>query len=131
MTDITVKIANTGLQGPQGEPGPQGSFSPILAGTVFIASPNNGNIVLLSYAQYTFTIVELDNLVVSSGTISATISINGVPVTGIDTLPVTSTPQTATATAANIVNIGDRLTLSLTNNSSSVEFEFTMKGLTS
>lgn len=103
-------------------------FTQVKQGNVFITGPINTTIPLMSSAQYAFTLNGLSNLKVSGGTITATIQINGVNVTGLSNLSVTSTPQSPTASAANTVAIGDRVTLVLTSNSSAADLEFTWKG---
>lgn len=102
--------------------------SQILGGTFFYVAPTNITIPLISSARYAFTINGLNNLLTSSGTITAAIQINGVNVTGLSALSVSSIPQSPSASAANSVAIGDRVTLVLSANSSSANMEFTMKG---
>lgn len=97
------------------------------SGSVFIAAPANTTIPLISYAEYGFTINEIDNLHTASGSITVGIQINGTDVTGLAGLAVTNTPQSPAATGANIVHIGDRVTLVLSSNSSAANLEFTMK----
>jgi hypothetical protein len=74
-----------------------------------------------------YTINRLKNLKTTSGTITASIQINGVDVTGLSGLSVTSTPQSPTASGANLISVDDRVTLVLSSNSSAVGFEFTME----
>lgn len=93
----------------------------------FITAPIALTIPLISYAEYGFTINGVNNLKTDSGTITASIQINGVDVTGLAGLSVSSTPQSPNATAANVVVTGDRLTLVLASPSSPANFEFTLK----
>jgi hypothetical protein len=93
--------------------------------TFFSEVPENSTIVLVSSARFAFTINQMFNLKTSAGTITAALQINGTPVTGLTALSVTSTPQSPSASAANVVSIGDRLTLVLTSNSSAADLEFT------
>lgn len=97
-------------------------------GTINIVAPANGTLVLISYAEYPFTIDSFDNLQVASGSITLTVNINGVPVTGMNGVNVTTTPQSLIATGNNTVPVGARLTAVLSSNSSSAGLEGTMKG---
>lgn len=97
-------------------------------GSVFIVSPANITIPLISSSCYAFTINGIDNLQVASGSITATIQINGTNVTGLSGLSVTSTPQSPTASGANTVSVGNRVTLVLSSNAGATNLEFTMQG---
>lgn len=97
-------------------------------GTVYIQSATNTTIVLVSSSRYAFTINSLNNLKTSSGTITAAIQINGTNVTSLSSLAVTSTPASPSASGANTVAIGDRITLVLSSNAAAFDLEFTMKG---
>lgn len=99
----------------------------ILEKTVYLGTGANTTVVLVSSARYACTIDQLFNLKTSSGTITAAIQINGSNVTSLSGLSVTSTPQSPTASGANTVAIGDRVTLVLSSNSSAADIEFTMK----
>ncbi|MFM1842166.1 MAG: hypothetical protein RLZZ490_902 [Cyanobacteriota bacterium] len=61
-----------------------------------------------------------------SGTCTWAIQINGVNVTGLSAVSVSSTEQLVTATAANVVASGQRVTIVSTANSSAVDVEFTI-----
>jgi len=99
-------------------------------GNFYAASPTDSTIVLVPYALYAFTIDRLYGLKTTSGTITAAIQINGSNVTSLSSLSVTSTPQSPTATGANSVAIGDRVTIVLTSSSTPVDLEFTLKATT-
>lgn len=118
--NIIVLLGNTG---PQGNPG-----NPIRQSNIFMSNPRNLTVTLMSYAEYGFTINQLDNLQVASGNITVSVLINNVPVTGLNDIEVTTTPQTAIATGNNTVNIGDRVTFAMTANNNSTNLETTMKG---
>lgn len=83
----------------------------------FIPVPINGTAPLRLNAKYAFTV---DNMSIktTSGTITATLDIDGVSVTSISAVAVTSTEQTATATGANTAAAGTTLSLVLGSNSS-------------
>ncbi len=63
----------------------------------------------------------------TSGTCTVSIRIDGVNVTGMNGLAVTSTEQVATATALNTVAIGQTITLVVTATSTPVDLVFTLK----
>lgn len=115
--EVVISFARTGDTG-----------NPPQQANIFMPAPANGTIPLISSARYAFTINGLFNLKTSAGTITAAIQINGTNVTGLSALSVTSTPQSPTATAANSVSIGDRVTLVLSSNSTAANLETTLKG---
>lgn len=100
----------------------------IKMGSLDIASPTNTTITAIASSRYAYTINGLYGLATSSGTIVVSVQINGVSVTGLDSIIVNSTPQTVLATALNLVNIGDKITFVLTSNSGSADLIFTMQG---
>ena len=66
------------------------------------------------YAMYKYTINSI-KIISSLGTCTAALKINGVAVTGISAVSVSSTVATGTATAANTVAVGDTVTLVTTS----------------
>lgn len=105
---------------------PKGTRS-VKQGSFYYQTPAAVTIPLVSSSRYPVVINGLYNLTTSSGTIDITVKKNGVNITGLSNITVTSSPQTILATALNSLAIGDRLTLVLANNSSSADLEFTMK----
>jgi hypothetical protein len=91
-----------------------------------IGSPTDKTYFFVQSAAFTYNINTLIAKTVS-GTLNVAVQINGTPVTGINTLAVSSVEATGTATALNIVAIGDTVTLVVTSSSSPVDFSFTMK----
>lgn len=91
-----------------------------------IEAPTAKTYVLDQSAAYAYTINTLIIATVS-GTITAAVKINGTNVTGISAVSVSSTPATGTASAANSVAIGDKVTLVLSSASSPVDLSFTLK----
>jgi hypothetical protein len=91
-----------------------------------IEAPTDKIFILDQSAAYAY---DIDTLIAKtvSGTLSVAVQINGTPVTGINTLAVSSVEATGTATALNNVAIGDTVTLVVTSSSSPVDFSFTMK----
>lgn len=133
MTKLVTNLQVNKLvsQGRQGPPGPAGAGVGVKVGQYYIRGTFSNTltnpIVLLSSAAYPFTVDGLKGLKVSSGTVTLDIKINGVAVTGLDSLAVTSTPQDVLATALNEVAEGDRVTLELSDASSPTDLEFTME----
>lgn len=95
--------------------------------SIYIATPANQTINLDSYAQYPYTISEWDNIQTSSGTLTAALQINGVNVTGISAVTVTSNAQNALASAASSVTIGSNLSLVISAASSPFNLQGTIK----
>jgi hypothetical protein len=78
------------------------------------------------YAQYAYTINQL-KIISASGTCTVAVKINGVDVTGISAVSVSSTIATANASAANTVAIGDKITLVTTSNSALTNLQASLK----
>lgn len=80
----------------------------------------NGEFVVDQSATFEYTI---DDAVfqTESGTITADVRINGVSVTGLSALSLSSTEGSATATGANTVFPGDKVTIVTTNNAAAVK----------
>ena len=104
---------------------------PAGAGTVeqpsgMIEAPADKTYIFVQSAAYAY---DIDTLIAKtvSGTLSVAAQIDGIPVTGINTLAVTSSEATGTASALNSVAIGQTVTLVVTASSSPVDFSFTMK----
>jgi len=91
-----------------------------------LESPANKTYVITQSARYTYDINSLIAKTVS-GTLSAAIHINGTPITGINTLSVSSIENTGSATALNSVALGDTVTMVITSGSSPVDYAFTIK----
>lgn len=96
-------------------------------GTLFLATPSNDTITLVAYSLFALTINQLFSLATVSGTINLTFKINGADVTGLTNITASSVSQDVVATANNIVAVGDKMTLVLSGNSSSVDLEFVLK----
>lgn len=78
------------------------------------------------YAAYGYTINTLITKMVS-GTCTISIKINGTNVTSISAHSATSSQVTSTASGANTVAAGDRVTMVLASSSSPVDLAFTLK----
>ena len=86
----------------------------------------NGTYALDSYAAFPYTISGVNGILTASGTISAQILINGVAVTGLNSIAVNSSPQNITATGNNSVVVGNRVTVVFSSNSSALGVEFSL-----
>lgn len=93
---------------------------------VYLSAGANMTLPLDSKAYFGYTIDAIRGLDTSAGSITVAIQINGTPVTGLSALSATTTAQDATATAANTVAAGDRLTAVFSSNSSATGIEFTL-----
>lgn len=92
----------------------------------YIETPSNNTIVIDESAAYAYSINSLIAKL-SSGTIDASIQIDGTDVTGVDTVGLTSTQSSSLATGANYVAVGSKVTLVLENNSSAADLGYTIK----
>lgn len=95
-------------------------------GSLFIGTPSDKSYTMVASAPYAGMIAGIKGLATASGTLTATIKINGTNVTGLASLSVTSTPQNATATAANTFAKGDKITITVASSSSPVDLEGTL-----
>lgn len=86
----------------------------------------DGTYIMHTYAVFAFTINSINGLKHTSGTSTLAVKINGTDVTGLSALSVSSTPQNATATAANSVAIGDQITFVVSSGSSPVDLFSTL-----
>ena len=88
-------------------------------------TPTVATIYLFTATTQT-TINELRGLKTTSGTCTISIQINGVNVTGLTNLIVTSTPQNPIASGANIASVGQDVTLVISAVSSPDKLQFTL-----
>ncbi len=116
-----LTISYGGPPGPPGPPGPQGPVSsPVAVGPTIgweaATAIYAGTFTFTEYASLGGTINSLRATVGSGGgVVAATVSINGIPVGGLNSVVVNSASvQSFFATAPNIYNAGDKLTLTLT-----------------
>lgn len=86
-----------------------------------IETPVAGDITLIQSARWEMTI---DSIIhqLTSGTITFSLKIETVSVAGISSITATTSEATSTATAANTLNIGDKLILSIISVSSPSKF---------
>ncbi|AWM37026.1 hypothetical protein GobsT_50720 [Gemmata obscuriglobus] len=129
MTEVvpspTIRVVTASKQGPAGPPGAVGP-SPAGKSGVFIKTPEAETIPVCASSADAFTIRGIRGLRVESGSLTLSVRINNVPVTGLSDLLVTTTPQDPVATAANAVVEGDRVTLVIAAVSEASRLEFTV-----
>lgn len=87
---------------------------------------SNGTYALDSYAAFPYTITGVNGILNASGSITAQVLINGVAITGLNSIAVNTSPQNITATANNTVAVGNRVTVVFTSNSTSLGLEFSL-----
>ena len=94
--------------------------------TGHIETAANKSYVLDQAAAYAYTI---NTLIIdaSGGTCTAKLTIDGVDVTGISAVSVSTTEATGTASAANSVAVGNTVALVISANSAALNVSFTMK----
>lgn len=82
---------------------------------LFIPTPVVSTIIVIAYAVRPITLNQFHLLKTSSGSLTLTVKINGTAVTGLNAINVGTTPQSPTATAANVLSIGDSLSYEITS----------------
>ena len=78
---------------------------------LFVGLQFNGTYVLIGRANSAFTITSLNRK--CTGTVTLAVQINGVSITGLSAVAASSVRATATASAANVVAVGDLITIIL------------------
>ena len=91
-----------------------------------IETAANKTYILDLKAPYAYTVNALAAKT-ASGTCTAKLTIDGVDVTGITALSVSSTEASATASAANAVGVDTTLALVVSANSTALDLSFTVK----
>ena len=91
-----------------------------------IEAPTAKTYVLTQSARYPFTI---DSIFVqtASGTLTLDVQIDGMSITGLDLISVSSTPSSETASGGNLVIAGNRITMIVSGESSPVDLSWTFK----
>ena len=109
-----VYTPDSGTLGQEGPPGPASNLGPTI-GWEAATAVYGGTFTYTQYAAQAGTVLSLRATVGGSGgSITATLNINGTPVTGINGVTVNSSgTQTFTATGANSYAIGATITLVL------------------
>jgi hypothetical protein len=90
---------------------------------VFGTSGNadNGLIFITQSARRAGTITKIESLATTSGSINVTVQINGIDVTGLTNVLADSTATTFNASADNVFDVSDEITIILSSNSSASE----------
>ncbi len=91
-----------------------------------IRAPEDSTYTLIQSIPYGCTINDI-RIATDGGTCTVAIQINGVDVTGLAALSVTSTPQTVSASAANVLALTNKLTMVVSATSSATNLSFTIK----
>lgn len=89
-------------------------------GQIDILYPVDGTKERLSYATFAFTINQIHNLRLTSGSMTLDVKINGVAVTGLNNIAVTTSSQSPSATSNNTVAVGDVITFVTSNASNPI-----------
>lgn len=97
-----------------------------IARSVYLSSVADGTVVIEAKAAFALTLNQLRGLKTSAGSVSVAVQVNGTNVTGLSGLSATTSAQDATATGANTVAVGDRITLVLSSSASAAGLEFTL-----
>lgn len=86
----------------------------------------NQTYIMITKAQFSFTINSINGLKCTSGTCTLAVKINGTNVTGMSAISVTSTAQDVSASGANTVAVGDQITFVVSSISSAVDILSTL-----
>jgi hypothetical protein len=116
--DWTELIGPVGPAGPQGDPGEIGLHA-------FVEAPTAKTYVLALYAGVACTINNLRAKTVS-GTCTVNIRINGVSVTGLSAVAITSVESSTNASGANAVAVGDTIEFVVSSISSAVDLQLSL-----
>lgn len=91
----------------------------------FIETPSDKTYTLQLRSAVDGTINSLA-IITASGTLDATIEINGTPVTGLGAVAVSNVIAEPAATALNIIAVGDVVALIVSNNAAGADLAFTL-----
>lgn len=134
-TGATGSIGATGALGPTGPIGPSGPTGPLgPTGPVAVTGLKvilNGDLEagqeytldLKAWDPYTITDVTAR---VGAGSITATLKINGTPITGLTGIAVTTVKSDFIGTASNLVSIGDEVTVSIVSATNAFNFDLSI-----
>ncbi len=93
---------------------------------IVILEPEDRSYPIEQFAQYAYTIEESRHQT-TAGSVIASITINGTVVEGLDNVTVSGAQETATATSANSVNLGDKVVLVVSGCSVSSDLQFGLR----
>lgn len=101
----------------------------VTAASGYIQTPANGTLTLVAKAGLSQTLTDIKGVKTSAGTLTLTVLIGGVAVTGLSAVAVTTTAQDIAATALNALAVGGRLTLTVAAVTGATDLEFTLVGV--
>jgi len=93
---------------------------------VIILAPEDRSYPIEQYAQYAYTIEESRHQT-TAGSLTASVTINGTIVEGLDNVTVSGAQESATATSANSVSVGDKVTLVVSGSNSPTDLQLALK----
>ncbi len=93
---------------------------------VVVLEPEDRSYPVEQYAQYAYTIEESRHQT-TAGSLVASVTINGTNVVGLTHLTISGAQETATATSANSVSVGDKVVLVVSGSSSPTDLQFGLK----
>jgi len=93
----------------------------------FFSTTSGGTVTIVEFSPYVFTIESMVGKT-RTGAVSGTLKIDDVGVTGIKDTTWPTSQTTRTATAANTVGLGSRLTLTMSGVSGVADFGYTIVG---
>ena len=93
-------------------------------GLIRVGADDTLTMIQNSYVQYTIDEITIQS---ASGTATYSIEIDGVPVTGLSAISVTSSENTVVATALNFATVGDKVTLVRTADATALDVAFSIK----
>ncbi len=101
---------------------------------IFFGTASDGSLELLVNNTDNDIVIQVANFACSSGSVTAALTIDGTPITGLSALNISSTPGSATASALNTLAPGSVLGVTFTGSTGSPGPEnvrITLKGLLS
>ena len=93
---------------------------------VVILEPEDRSYPIEQFAQYAYTIDESRHQT-TAGSLQVSITINGTNVEGLANVTVSGAQETATATSANSVNVGDKVVLVVSGSVIPTDLQFGLK----
>ncbi len=90
-----------------------------------IESPKDRTYTLILKATKSYTVNSITTKL-ASGTLTAAVKIDGVDVTGLSSISVTSTELDSVATGANSISVGNTLTIVVSSSATPVDMLFTL-----
>lgn len=89
------------------------------------SAPEDGTVTVMAYIPFACTITSA-TVETESGTVSCAFKLGSTTITGLSAVTASSTPNTDTASAANVAAAGDRLRITFSSASSPVNFAWSI-----